>query len=360
MTGTDGPAARPLVVTDDLDLLDDLLRLAAAAAVEVEVAADAAAARRAWTAAPLVLVGEDLAAALAATAPPRRRDVVLCSIADEPSLWHRAVDLGAERVVAVAGAETWLVERLADAVGGPSREAPVVAVTGGCGGAGASLLATGLALAAGRAGRRALLVDADPLGGGLDLLLAAEHEPGLRWSDLAAAAGRLAPGELERALPRGAGLPVLAWDPAGPSSVPVAAMRAVLDAGRRGFDVVVVDVPRRPAAAAREALLRAEATLLVVPRDVRAVAAAARVAQLLGEVTATVRLVTRGPAPTGLTAADVAHALRLPLLADVRADRSLPAAVDRGEQPGRRGPLAAACDTLAAELWPSPPSLAAA
>ena len=62
----------PLIITRDETLLDELLRLAAAAGVTPEVAPDPAAALRGWSAAPLVLVGADVAAELARPAPPRR------------------------------------------------------------------------------------------------------------------------------------------------------------------------------------------------------------------------------------------------------------------------------------------------
>jgi chitodextrinase len=54
-------AARSLVLTADEALLDELLRLAAAAGVEVDVAPDPVAARPRWQAAPLVVVGDDQA-----------------------------------------------------------------------------------------------------------------------------------------------------------------------------------------------------------------------------------------------------------------------------------------------------------
>ena len=56
-----------------------------------------------------------------------------------------------------------------------------------------------------------LLVDLDPLGGGLDLLLGAERLAGLRWPDLAGARGRLGGGMLRDALPRLDGLSLLSW-----------------------------------------------------------------------------------------------------------------------------------------------------
>src|SRR5436305_6782155 len=52
------------------------------------------------------------------------------------------------------------------------RSVPLIAVIGGCGGAGASTLAASLAVTALAAGRRAILFDADPLGGGLEPLVA--------------------------------------------------------------------------------------------------------------------------------------------------------------------------------------------
>ena len=57
----------------------------------------------------------------------------------------------------------------------------------GRGGAGASVFATALAQTA----ADALLVDADPCGGGIDLVLGCERETGLRWPDLTLQGGRL-------------------------------------------------------------------------------------------------------------------------------------------------------------------------
>lgn len=74
-----GPAgpSRVLVATGAAALLDDLLRLAAAAGVEVEAAPDAVSARRAWSTAAGVLVGDDLAPDLLLRPPGRRDGVVL-------------------------------------------------------------------------------------------------------------------------------------------------------------------------------------------------------------------------------------------------------------------------------------------
>src|SRR5690242_21033170 len=47
-----------------------------------------------------------------------------------------------------------------------------------------------------------ILIDGDPLGGGLDLLLGEEQADGLRWPGLAEVSGRVTPAALRRDLPQ--------------------------------------------------------------------------------------------------------------------------------------------------------------
>jgi len=351
----DDPSRVPLIVSDDPELLDDLLRLAAAACVEVEVAPDLTGTRsRAWSAAPLVLVGVEQAAACLRARLPRRDGVVLVGrdLGDD-TLWTAATALGAEHVVVLPAAEAWVIDRLADAAaGGPGGRGRVVAVVGGRGGAGASVLATALAVTAARLGVRPLLVDADPLGGGLDLVVGGEDADGFRWPDLVGAFGRVSAPALHDALPRVGELCVLSWDRGDLLDVAPEAIDAAVDAGRRGSDLVVVDLPRRPDEAAVRALQAADVVLLVVPAEVRACAAAARVAMAVGPHCADLRVVVRGPAPAGLRSRDLGAALGLPVVGVLRPEPGLAAALERGEAPAARGrgPLAQLCRRLLREL----------
>lgn len=345
---------RPLLLTADSALLDDVLRLAAAADVEVEVAHAVPAARASWQTAPLILVGADLAEDLAHRDPPRRPGVVVVGTErDEPDVWPLAVAVGAEQVVVLPDAETWLVDRLADALEGTPDKAAGVCVIGGRGGAGASVLASALALTGARSGRRTLLVDADPLGGGIDLVLGQEHAAGSRWGDFTGTRGRLSCAALRSALPKVGELAMLSLDRSEGSIIPVEAMRAVLSAAERGCDLIVVDLPRSLDDAAEEALSRCAVTLLVVPAEVRATVAAARVAEAVRRRTADVRVVVRGPAPTGLDARTVAESLALPLAGHLRAESNLAAALDRGESclPHGNGPLTEFCAGFLSDLW---------
>jgi secretion/DNA translocation related CpaE-like protein len=342
----------PLVVTADPELLDDLLRLAAAAGTDVDVAPDPAAARPRFAAAPLVLIGADQAGPCLRARLPRRPRIVL--VGHPPAVddaWKLAEPLGAEHVAVLPDAEPWLVDRLTERRG-RQRRSRLLAVIGGRGGAGASILAGGIAVSAARAGLRTLLVDADPLGGGLDLVLGWEQVDGLRWSALAEAGGRVDPPALLQALPHRGDLVLLSFARDGQAAVPAEAMTATLDAARRGRDVVVVDLPRQLDAAAMLALQAADRTLLIVPAELRATAAAARIAATVGPHCTDLSVVVRGPAPGRLKPREVARALHLPLAGTLRPEPAVCQALERGEAPTAegRGPLAELCGRLVREL----------
>ncbi|MFD7573306.1 septum site-determining protein Ssd [Streptomyces sp. NPDC059810] len=352
-SGPDGPGVQeqrrtgPLIVTEDLGLLDDLLRLCAAAGVEPEVHHRVPERRASWTDPPLVLVGDDSAARCRGAA--RRPGTVLVGRdRDDAEVWRLAVEIGAECVLRLPDAEGLLVDRIADAAEGVGRQAVTIGVVGGRGGAGASTLACGLALAAARSGRRTLLVDGDPLGGGLDVLLGGEREQGRRWPDFAASKGRLAGGALEESLPSVRGVRVLSWGREPAASVPAEAVRSVLAAARRRGGVVVVDLPRAADVAAVEALAQLDLGLLVVPGELRAVAAAHRVASTLSMDVRDLRAVVRGPYAAGLDERWVADALRLPLAGELPYDPGIVADQDAGVPPGAepRGPLGRFCDAF--------------
>src|SRR3712207_5731177 len=78
-------AARPLVVATDETLLDDCLRVLAAAGAEPEVATGGSALRRAHREGPLVLLGAEVLTAAPVRALPRRPAVVVVSGAPLPA-----------------------------------------------------------------------------------------------------------------------------------------------------------------------------------------------------------------------------------------------------------------------------------
>ncbi|MCD0482427.1 CpaE-like family protein [Streptacidiphilus sp. ASG 303] len=347
------PVTGPLIISGDEELVERLLRICTAAGAEPVVVRGAPPTRRQWESAPLALVGDDLAGCCSDL--PRREGVLLIGRdLDDCEVWVRAVGVGADHVLFLPDAETWLLDRIADAAEGVGAHALTVAVLGGRGGAGASTLACALAVTAAREGHRTMLIDGDPLGGGLDVLLGGEGASGLRWPDLAGSRGRVNGHELEKALPSLHRLAALSWDRSDILAIPPDAMRSVLAAARRRGGLVVLDLPRHLDPAAAEALEQADTGLLVVPAELRAVAAAGRVAAAARMRLSDLRAVVRTPACPGLDAAEVARGLRMDLAGELPGEPGLAADVERGTPPGlrERGPLARFCSAFLARAVP--------
>ncbi|WP_150243968.1 septum site-determining protein Ssd [Nocardiopsis quinghaiensis] len=346
---------RPLLATADPLLLDDLLRLATAASTEVTVAHTPDRALSLWPRAPLVVVGDDLRAALGDADPPAGRHVV---VSRDPG----AAAVRGPRLLLLPRDESVLVDLIARASVPARAPAPTVSVVGGRGGAGASMVAVALALAGERTGRSTALLDADPFGCGPDLYLGCDHapSPGPRrrtgWEDLLSRSGRVRWRDLSAGLPGTPRVSVLTWtrgrEPTGP--LPVGAVRAVLSSAREGADLVVADLPRSFDPATTVFLNRSDLVLLVVPADVPSVVAATRVLSRLRDEARAVRLVVRG-ARGELSADVVANTLRVDLGADLPPEPGLARLLAAGNVPARRSrsPLARFADRVVSGL-PSP------
>jgi secretion/DNA translocation related CpaE-like protein len=345
----------PLIITGDPRLLEELLRLTADAGLIADVAPDPAAARTWFPSSPLVFVGLDVAESCSRAGFRPRPDVILVGLRagrdadddeDLPPEVEIADRVGADHIVFLPIGEPWLAARLGRLDEGQVAE--VIGVLGGRGGAGASVLAGALAVTAARHGRSTMLIDADPLGGGVDLVLGWEHRDGLRWPALSGAGGHVPADTLVEALPGRSDLVVLSWDRGEPTMASPAAMAAALDAGRHGRDTVIIDLPRRLDDAAGLALTVADRAYLVVPAELRACAAAARVAATVLPHCPDLRVVVRRPAPGKLTSTDVAEAVGLPLAGSFSLEPSIATALERGEPPAGtgRGSLAKLCRHL--------------
>jgi secretion/DNA translocation related CpaE-like protein len=337
----------PLLVTADETLLDELLRLSAAAGATPDVAPDVPAALRAWPRAPLVLVGADLAEPLARAAPTRRDGVFVVLVAPIPdSVFATALAVGAESVAELPRSEGWLVERLTDVVDtGPARGL-TVGVVGGSGGSGATTFACALGQVAGRSGP-AVVVDLDPLGPGVDRVLGLDLVDGARWDVLGHSTGRLSARALRDSLPRRDGVAALTWY-AGPQPrrLQAFAVREALSAARRGHDTVVVDLPRGWDSLTEEVGARCDHGLVPVTPSVAGAAAAVRMCRRFDDPGA-LGLVVRG---TGVDDESLVRLTGAPVAVRMGEQRGLGESIDLGLGPvrSRRGPLARATTTLLA------------
>ncbi len=280
-----------------------------------------------------------------------RRDVPVLVLAHAPvpdGVFRQALDAGAAAVLALPDDRDRLASLLADL--DRPRQGRVVAVSGGSGGAGASVTAAALACRA--ADEPTLLVDLDPWGPGLGRLLGGRATEGITWSDLAGVDGRLSASELRAALPRHDEVSLLSWPEDRTVLVDDRLVSEVVAAGARGHDWVVLDSPRGRTHAP-ELLGLCDLVVLVVEGTVAGVAAAVRVVEPLRAAGVPVGLLVRRGA--GASGADVARVLEVPLIGEVGHDRRLQEHLDAGLGPvrTRRSPVARAADEVLELLRPA-------
>jgi cellulose biosynthesis protein BcsQ len=184
--------------------------------------------------------------------------------------------------------------------------APCVAVFGGCGGAGASTVAAGLARSALHSGRTVVLVDGDPLGGGLETILA---------DDLTTGRHRPETGGRET------GLSLLTCARPDGTPIPPDSMGHALRAMAPSAELIVVDLPRTLGDSTRLAAAYATHCLLVAPVAERALVSAHRTLTQLGPLGPRPGLVARLPARDLLSPQRLAELLRLPLSGVLKSSR---------------------------------------
>lgn len=344
----------PLIITADPELLDQALTAVAAAGAEAMVVPDPAAARASWREASLVLLGIDQAEAFVRHPPRPHRSVhLLGDEHDREQLCSWSAQLSAA-IAVLPEHRGALSVAIRDQHGATGRGGLTV-VLGATGGVGASTLAAGLAWSAHASGKRCVLMDLDPYGGGLDLALGVESEPGWRWSQLARVSGQVS-GLADR-LPRMEGLAVLAADRQAPIEEPSAqAVHDVLASLRAEHDAVVVDLGRGISpATAFEVSSAAQRVLFLVRDDVRGVAAAESWLSTRPEETATWQVVVcRTTRTSGLPESEIGSALARDLAATLPYDRRLRLALLQGHPPATAATRGwrRSVSQLSQEIWP--------
>jgi Flp pilus assembly CpaE family ATPase len=271
-----------------------------------------------------------------------------------------AIELGAR------GFFLWPSERaaLADAAAGsaptkagpPPRRASVVAVYGPRGGVGATFVATHLAAALARSGRRTILIDADWRFGDITVALGAPDDEPLRTvEDLEPLADELEEQHLEEVLWRHpAGFGVL-LAPAGSGDVdgrgPIAYGPAVRVAAGIA-DAVVVHVGRLIDGVANAALQASERVLMVLTLDVMAFRDGRRAFETLQglDLASRLALVINRATRADISAKDAERAFGTPTVGVIPLDRKVSEAQDRGLLLGHRRRSMRAVARLAARV----------
>jgi len=237
-------------------------------------------------------------------------------------------------LVAVAATHLWFVAT------GRRRSAPVILV-----------LTAAIAVRAAQAGLRPVCLDGDRLGGGLDVTLGVEQEPGVRWPDLVGVRGQVDGPELLRRLPSVDDVSVLSFDRARDVRLDAGTVEEVLRALSTSVDLVVVDLPRPDHEVFAAMLPAVDAVVLLAGSGVCDLAGASAIAEHLVRGCPDVWLCLRTSGRGSHFADTVAGALDLPMLAVVREEPSLAADLLHGIPPGSssKGALAAAADKVLAQ-----------
>lgn len=319
--------ARATLVSRDEYLKDEVARIAAAAAIPFSVVPDLHDVADPG-AGHVVLVDPDSAR----KRPHAGGLTVLVGTTDSGvDLWSLGARISAHHVAVLPDAAAWLVERFSRSMTAES-SGHTVGILGASGGSGASTLSCWLAQAAAAAGHSTLLVDGDHWGAGLELSVGAERLPGVRWQDVREVRGTVTPVQLGQSLPSVGGFNLLSWRRTEPGEAPVfppaEPVTAVMDAGRQGHDLTVVDLGRLWTAES-SLLAHCQSFVLVVPAQVRAIMAARQLGSALSPVTPLA--LVRGPLAADIDERMVADSLKLPLAGYLPSIRGTRAASDKGQ-----------------------------
>ncbi|MCL2470698.1 MAG: P-loop NTPase [Propionibacteriaceae bacterium] len=320
------------LLTTDTRLADMAQASAAAIGSSLSVMTDPQELRTVWRTSAVILIGADQVGQVAGWALPRRDQTYLVGQADsQEALCRWSMPLGASVIVLPEGGK-WL-SRVIAGRGVGSDTGTVVAVRGGVGGVGVSTLCAGVALAAARRPLKVALVDCDPQGGGLDLLLGAENTPGWRWDKLKNAVGQIA--DITPMLPNVEGITLVSMTRPDPVPVSAQAFEAVIDCLARTHQLVLIDQGRTDTNGG--SVVRR--SVVVSAQTVRALAAT-RASVIHADVGQCGLVIRKGGS---VSAGDAARAVELPLVAVLPTVAELPRLADRGVPPWPSGGWKRAC-----------------
>lgn len=236
---------------------------------------------------------------------------------------------------------------------GVEGRAQVLAVYGPRGGAGTTFVATHLAAAFARRGRRCVLVDLDVVFADASAAVGVSvDDPPRTVSDLLPLGDEVSPRHVEEVLwrhPGGFGILLAPGDELGPIEVRGRHYRAAVAAARRMCDVVVLHVPRGLDEIARTGLEIADRVLLVLGLDVLSFRDAKRVIASAGLEDRCAFVVNRARR-SEITPGDVERVFGTEAFAVIPADRNAAAAQDHGRLLPMRGRVGRSIDRLARRL----------
>lgn len=316
-----------LVAVADPVLHPEALHVAAATGRRVIDTTDPGEIARHHSRVDAVLIDAEGAATVAGL--PRRRQVYFLVADPGPVDWQAALEAQAEQALVIPAQAAELLKLLGREGSPLAGGGEVVGVAGAAGGAGTSTFAATLVRAAG-AGRTPALIDADPSAGGLDLLLGLEDATGARWPDLRFGTGAVSAEDLRAALPTTSDqIAVLTGARAtvpDPYRLSAAELGAALRSFRAAAGLCVVDLPGGDLT--EDVVEHCDRLVLLVPAEVRPVAAAAQAINRWRARQVETLLVVRHRGWSGLSPADIEKITRSEVIAEIGTVARLPKQIE--------------------------------
>ncbi|ALC04786.1 hypothetical protein CDES_01575 [Corynebacterium deserti GIMN1.010] len=336
-----------LVAVEDPVLHPEAMHVAAATGRPIIESTDISDATRHFHRASAVLIDAGMAKLL--NNSTRRGRVFFLDSDPGPSNWKAAMAIHAEQALLLPAQAAELLSALGrdnrDVAGGSGH---IVGVVGAVGGAGTSTLAAAIAK------RRAttsptVLIDGVPHSGGIDLLLGIEDSPGARWPDVGFHRGTVHATDVIKALPRTpdnvAVLSTARSNIADPFDVAPLDIAKALECFLASDQQVDVVVDLSVGGLVEEVMESLSHLVIVVPAEVRAVAAANALKLSLQQFHTPISVVLRHRGWSGLDVDDVEAILGCDLLTEVGTISKLPKSVElQGLSGGLPKVLASAAD----------------
>ncbi|HMR49582.1 MAG TPA: hypothetical protein PKE40_09935 [Arachnia sp.] len=311
--------SRVLLCARDASLIEAVESTTLALGVELCVARGMDEISAMWSGAAMRLVAPEMAGRVAGLGPSPGPAYIVGR--QEAELVSASAALGLP-VLALPAGGSRLAEAITQAATARGPSARVIALAGASGGLGTSTLTVALAARAAAGGAVVSVVELDPCGGGLDLLLGAETQRGFRWPDLQHVRGELE--DLRASLPCVEGIAVLSARHSNYVPLASGAVAAVLASLRRTNDYVFLDLGLGAAGQPAEV----EEFVLLIGADVRSVSAARMRTAMTGA--RPTRVAVRSGPGRRVPPGKVAEALGLPLLGELRHDDAVPRLAEMG------------------------------
>lgn len=255
-------------------------------------------------------------------------DIVLVVIgATNTQTWSSALHLSAKHVANIPESREWLIEHLSEPFKSKGQSVAVVPASGG---AGASLVACGLAFHARQIFHEVALVDLDYACASLDIMFGLENQAGMRWHDFSDLSGAISGSDIHRSLPSRDNVALLSHGQltSAETSIP---RSLILDKLKEVCDLTVMDFPKvSDKNFSSDILSDCDLVLITTTATVRGCASAKRSIASIAGYAKNIELVVRNVPGSNLDPMQIAELLNTPLACVINSDVRIVEQVEQG------------------------------